>query len=152
MSKAKIIDIKEDVKHLIKLKKERSTTVVKRLLMLIDLKKSKASPLSKRVLAKRLGVDPNSITAWKMLYEQNGITGILSDKRIGFKPSVISADLHSKLETKLNNPNNGIRGYKELVDWVKEELEEDIKYITLLKYSKRHFGSKIKVASYSSSI
>ena len=37
-------------------------------------------------------------------------------------------------------------GYKELLDWVKQEFKKEIKYITLIKYSERHFGSKIKVA------
>ena len=46
---------------------------------------------------------------------------------------------------KLNDPKNGIRGYTELLEWVKEELGKDMKYITLVKYTERHFGSKIKV-------
>jgi hypothetical protein len=46
----------------------------------------------------------------------------------------------------LNNPKNGIRGYTELLEWVNSELSKDMKYITLLKYAERHFGSKIKVA------
>ena len=47
---------------------------------------------------------------------------------------------------KLNDPKNGIRGYSELLEWVKEELGKDMKYITLVKYTEFHFGSKIKVA------
>lgn len=39
-----------------------------------------------------------------------------------------------------------IRGYTELLEWVNKELHKDMKYITLVKYTERHFGSKIKVA------
>jgi hypothetical protein len=64
----------------------------------------------------------------------------------GFKKSVVSKEEHDKIALKLNDPKNGIRGYTELLDWVNKELHKDMKYITLLKYTERHFGSKIKVA------
>ena len=146
MSHSKTLTIKESVKVLLHPRKSSSDTVNKRLQMLIAIKRNKGGSLSKRVLGQLIGVDPNSITAWKKLYEQEGISGIMSDGRIGFKPSVISAEEHKKIEKKLKDPKNGIRGYTELLDWVKQELSKDIKYITLLKYSERHFGSKIKVA------
>ena len=64
----------------------------------------------------------------------------------GFKKSVISKEEHEKIANKLNDPKNGIRGYTELLEWVKTALSKDMKYITLVKYAERHFGSKIKVA------
>lgn len=64
----------------------------------------------------------------------------------GFKKSVLSKEEHKKIELKLNDPKNGIRGYTELLGWVNKELSKDIKYITLLKYTQHHFGSKIIVA------
>lgn len=146
MSKAKLLIIKENLKELSGLRKHSSDTKNKRLLMLIELKKEKGNAISKRDLAKRIGVDPNSITAWKKLYEQNGIDGIMADGRIGFKTSVVSKEEHRKIELKLKDPKNGIRGYVELLDWVKTALSKDMKYITLVKYAERHFGSKIKVA------
>lgn len=146
MSYAKSIHIKESVKELSHLRKNSSDTINKRLLMLIEIKREKNSAISKRDLAKLIGGDPNSITSWKKLYEQKGISGIISDGRLGFKPSVISEEEHKKIEKKLKDPKNGIRGYVELLDWVKTELSKDMKYITLLKYAQRHFGSKIKVA------
>lgn len=146
MSYAKSIHIKESLKELSQLRKNSTDTINKRLLMLIEIKRERNGSISKRGLAKLIGVDPNSITAWKKLYEQKGISGIISDGRLGFKPSVISAEEHKKIEKKLKDPKNGIRGYVELLDWVKTELSKDMKYITLLKYAERNFGSKIKVA------
>jgi len=46
----------------------------------------------------------------------------------------------------LSNPTNGIRGYRELLEWVEKEFSKKIKYTTLFEYVKRHFGTKIKVA------
>ena len=147
MSKPKSLSVKEDLKELNQLRKNCSRTKTKRLLMLIEIIKQPGNAFSKRDLAKRLGVDPNSITAWKKLYEQGGIEAIMSDKRVGFKPSIITVEEHKAIEKKLQDPKNGIRGYVELLDWVKTEFsKKDLKYITLLKYAKRHFGSKIKVA------
>ena len=80
------------------------------------------------------------------MYETKGIEGLLIDGRIGFKPSVVSADIHKALEEKLTTATNDIQGYKELLGWVNSELSQDFKYITLLKYTQRHFGCTIKTA------
>jgi transposase len=146
MSIAKTIHVKESVKELTLLKRGSSDTVSKRLQMLIVIKRNKEGSLSKRALSKVVGVNANSITAWKKRYEREGISGIISDGRIGFKPSVVSEKEHKEIEKKLKDPKSGIRGYKELLDWVKQELSKDMKYITLVKYAERHFGSKIKLA------
>ena len=146
MSNAKLLIVKESIKELLSLKKASSDTKSKRLLMLIEIQKEKGKAIAKRDLAKRIGVDPNSITAWKKLYEQSGIEAIMADGRVGFKPSIVTAEEHKKIEKKLNDPKNGIRGYVELLDWIKVEFSKDMKYITLVKYAQRNFGSKIKVA------
>jgi transposase len=146
MSNAKPLVVKEDAKELNRLRKGSSGTQNKRLLMLLEIQKENGTAVAKRDLAKRIGVDPNSITAWKKLYEQGGIAAVMADRRVGFKPSVVSAEEHRKIEQKLKDPENGIRGYVELLGWVKAELSKDMNYITLVKYTERHFGSKIKVA------
>ncbi len=53
---------------------------------------------------------------------------------------------HKQIEKKVSDATNGLRGYKELLEWVNNEFSKEIKYITLLKYTERHFGTKIKVA------
>lgn len=146
MSKAKIIHVKESSKELKQLQKNKPLIIIKRLNMLIELKKSGDGGISKRQLAKLIGVDPNSIQSWRTLYINEGIKGIVSHGRIGFKPSLITKEEHKKIEHKLNQPKNALRGYKELVQWIKNELGKELKYTTVVEYSKRHFGSKIKVA------
>lgn len=146
MPTVKKIQVIETIAQLKVLKKGVSLAIQKRVLMLIELKKNNEIGISKRKLSVLLGVDPNSITTWKNIYETKGIDGILRDDRIGFKPSIVSKDEHIKIEKLLNDPKNGIRGYNELLDWVKNELGKDMLYITLLKYVKRNFETKIKVA------
>ena len=146
MPLVKEIIIRESVKELRAFQKTASSTVYKRLLMLIAIKQNKGTSTSKRVLSVQCGIDANSVTAWKKLYEQSGIDGIINDGRKGFKPSLISNENHLAIEKKLNDPQNGLRGYIELQDWIMTTLSLDLKYITVLKYAKRHFGTKIKVA------
>ena len=146
MAKPKIIHIKESLKELKQLQKNQSLTIIKKLFMLIELKKSGPDGISKRQLAKQIGVDPNSIQKWRTIYLKKGITGIITDGRVGFKPSLITKEEHKKIEHKLNQPENALPGYKQLMQWIKDELGKDLKYTTVVEYSKRHFKSKIKVA------
>ena len=66
--------------------------------------------------------------------------------KTGFKPSIFTQAEHQAIEKKLKNSANGLRGYTELLTWAEHEFKKQIKYNTLLKYSIKNFGSKIKVA------
>jgi hypothetical protein len=128
MPSLKEITIKESVKELKAFQKTASSTVYKRLLMLIAIKQNKGISTSKRVLSIQCGIDANSVTAWKKLYEKSGIEGIKNDGRIGFKPSLVSKENHLAIEKKLNDPQNGLRGYIELKDWIMNTLSFKIHY------------------------
>jgi transposase len=80
----KIIQVKETLKELKSMQKGATNPIRKRLALLIALKQAKHESLSKRVLSRLLGIDANSVTNWKRLYEQKGMNGILEDKRGGF--------------------------------------------------------------------
>jgi transposase len=141
------INVTESIVELRALQRKNGELINKRLKVLIEIKKHEKTGISKRQLSDITGVNHNSIVKWRRIYNDGGISPLLSHGRIGgFKKSVFSDDDHNKLEKKLNDPNNGIQGYTELLEWVKTDLGKDIKYITLLKYSQRHFETKIKVA------
>lgn len=141
------ITVKESIKDLRNLQRKNGELIGKRLIMLIEIKKHERTGISKRELSKITGINHNSIVKWRKLYNSGGIEPLLTHGRIGgFKKSIFAKDEHKKLEKKINDPKNGIRGYTELLEWVKKELGKEVKYITLLKYAQRHFGSKIKVA------
>jgi transposase len=114
--------------------------------MLILIRNHEAESLSKHKLGKLLGVSSSSVQIWSKLYENGGMRLLLEDKRVGFKPSLISAEEHEQIKTKLDDPTNGLRGYVELQDWINREVDKILKYNTLLKYCGRNFGSKSKVA------
>jgi len=140
------INVKESISELRKLQRTSGPLISKRLLMLIAIKQHGKTGISKRDLSTITGINHNSIVKWRNQYNKEGIESLLTHGRIGFKKSVISKEEHSKIEKKLKDPKNGIRGYKELLEWVEKDMGKDMKYITLLKYVQRHFGSKIKVA------
>ena len=146
MSRAKQLLVIESVPELKKLLAHRSITLSNRIRMLILIKNNEGASLSKQKLGKLLGVSSSSVQIWRKLYEHGGLSLLLEDKRIGFKPSLISPAEHEKLSAKLNDPTNGLRGYVELQAWIRREFGKTIKYNTLLKYCGRHFGSKSKVA------
>ena len=141
------IVIKESLAELRKLQRQQGALVGKRILLLIEIKKHEKVGISKRALSHITGINHNSVVKWRNIYLQSGIEPLLTHGRVGgFKKSVFSQEEHKKIKTLLHNPKNGIRGYTELLAWVGKELSKEVKYITLVKYTERHFGSKIKVA------
>jgi transposase len=145
MASPKVIQIKESITELKALLKNVNPVIALRIRMLIELKKSD-SGISKRELSDQLGVNHNSIQAWRAKYEKGGLSLLIADGRIGFKPSIITKEVHDAISNKLNDPLNGMRGFKELKIWIDEQFGIDVKYNTLLKYSIRNFNTKSKVA------
>ena len=111
MAKAKQLFVKERVPELKRLLSNRSVTICNRVRMLILIKNNEGENFSKQVLGKMLGVSSSSVQIWRKLYEEGGLSLLLEDKRIGFKPSLITEEEHKKIEEKLHNPTNGLRGY-----------------------------------------
>jgi len=146
MAQPKIITVKETFSELKALLKKASPLIAPRIRTIIEIKKYEKEGISRRVLASIIGVDPNSIQTWRTLYCVGGIEAILKHNKKGFKASVFTKEEHLSIEKKLKDPKNGLRGYVELLDWVEKEFNKHIKYNTLLKYSIKNFGSKVKVA------
>jgi transposase len=141
------ITIKESIKELRALQRNSGELISNRMKVLIEIKNHELKGgISKRALSDKTGVNHNSIVKWRKMYVEFGIEKLLEHGRIGFKKSIIPSDVHAKISEKLNDPQNGLRGYIELQEWVNNEFSLDVKYITILKYAKRHFGTKIKVA------
>jgi transposase len=142
------ITVKESIQELRTLQRKHGELIKKRLQVLIEIKKHQPNGgISKRALSEITGINHNSIVSWRKQYVNDGIESLLIHGRVGgFKKSVVTKEEHKKIAVKLNDPKSGIRGYVELLAWVNDELNKDMKYITLLKYTQRHFGSKIKVA------
>jgi transposase len=141
------LSVNESSQQLRALQRKHTELIAKRMLMLLVIKEhEKSGGISKRDLSLKTGINHNSIVKWRRMYLNGGIDALLVHGRIGFKKSLITAEEHTALEQKLNDPLNGIRGYVELLEWVHSELSKEMKYITLVKYVERYFGTKIKVA------
>jgi len=146
MSNALYIPVKESLEEL-RSELKRSTPMIQpRIKMLIAMKKQGNLGISKRELSSSIGVCGQSIHKWRTLYKSKGLLGLTSHGRLGFKPTSFTKSQHAKIEAKLNDPSNGLRGYKELQEWIIKEFNKEIKYNTLLKYAIKNFGSKVKVA------
>lgn len=146
MSNALYIPVKESLQELRSLLKSSIPFLQPRLKLLLTMKKNGDKPVSKRELMDRTGLCSYSVQKWRTLYHTGGISNLLKHNKKGFKPSKFTAEQHKALERKLNDPENGIRGYKELQEWVLTEFKNDVSYNTLLKYCIKNFGSKVKVA------
>jgi len=147
MSSPKSIQVKESVVELKKLLKSTPRLIFPRIKMLLEIKKHEnAGGISKRNLADSIGVNHNSIQTWRTLYATGGIKQLIAYTKNEGRPTILSEAEHSAIKSKLNDSKNGLRGYVELLDWVESTFKKEIKYNTLLKYTNREFGSRIKVA------
>lgn len=146
MSIALQILVKESMKELKVFLKSSIPFIQPRIQFLMVMKKHDNKPVSKRDLMEQTGLCSYSVHKWRTLYQTGGIENLLKHNKKGFKPSKITKEQHLKLEEKLNNAENEIRGYKELKEWVEKELGNPVLYNTLLKYCVKNFGSKVKVA------
>lgn len=146
MALAKIILVKESEQELKVLMRNQPVHLKNRIQMLLVLKKSEVL-LSKEALSKILKINHNTAQKWRTKYSQGGIESLLSDGRIGFKPSIVSADLHQAIEKRLHSPKDAFTSYVDLIHWITDNyIAEGINYQTINSYVKRHFGAKIKVA------
>ena len=145
MSRAKQIHIKEKLSELKGHLKQSTGRIRPRVQMLLAIKQSEEA-LTKYELAEIVGVNHNSITSWRRMYEQGGISLILQHNQGGKRRQVIDARTHKAIAKRLTSPKEGFRSYKELQQWVQANYIEDIRYITILKYVQQHFGAKLKMA------
>lgn len=147
MSSPKSIQVKESVTELKKMLKTSPRLVFPRIRMLIEIKKHEnTGGISKRDLADAIGVNHNSIQTWRTTYLKGGIDALVSYKKSEGRPTVFTTEEHEAIKLKLNDYNNGLRGYIELLEWVNMTFKKEIKYNTLLKYTNREFGASVKVA------
>lgn len=146
MSLALNISVKESTQELRSLLKSSIPFLQPRIKLLLTMKKYGDKPVSKRELMEQTGLCSYSVHKWRTMYNTGGIDNLLTHNKKGFKKSKFTSEQHEKLEAKLKDPENGIRGYKELQEWVLEEFKNDVSYNTLLKYCIKNFGSKVKVA------
>lgn len=139
--------IKEDLATLRKaLRRSKNDMVSKRLRALIVYKQHEEEGVAKGDVAARAGIDPNSALKWRNAYIQGGLSGLLSHGKKSNRSSVIRPDQREVLREKLHDPQNGLRGYTELVAWFNAQFDAQVKYHAMNKFVKRNYGALCKTA------
>lgn len=146
MSSPKTFKIKESESELKKLIKNSPAMIAKRLHALLLFKRNQEMGISKRLVADEIGVNHNSVQTWRSLYIEGGIKLLMFHSNIGYKPSKINQEQEQAIKEQLNNPENGMVGFIELLDWFNKTFKTDINYKTFHGFVVRKFDAKIKVA------
>jgi len=146
MALPKQLVIKETEKEIKHLLKATTPFISQRLRVLLILKQYESTGISKREAATLCGVCADSIQKWRTLYMRDGIEGLMKHNKIGYKPSVFTEVERARLKEKLNDPENGLRGYVELKEWIRKEFGKEILYRTVVNYCVTNFHSSVKVA------
>lgn len=145
MALPKSITVKESLKELKQLQKSSKPLFIPRLRMLFVIKQSE-QVMSKNTLAEKVGVNHNSIQNWRKMYEEGGLAGLLAHKTNASRPFIFTQEEQAQIRQKLEDPKNGLRGYKELQSWIFDNLNRTVKYNTLVVFCRQQLGTKIKVA------
>jgi transposase len=146
MSIPKLFIIKETESEIKKLIKSSTRMLSKRFQALLIFKRYEKTGISKRQVANEIGVNHNSIQTWRSAYISGGVEQLKKHSNIGYKPCLIKGAEEKALGKKLNDPNNGIVGFVELLDWFNTSFNTDINYKTFHGIVVRKFKAKIKVA------
>jgi transposase len=146
MSKAIVFTIRESIPEIKKLIKSYEPFLAQRLKVLFECKKNEETGISLRDLAKHTGYCQASVHSWRSLYINGGLDMLLTHERKCNKPTSFSPHEHDMLNDKLRNSENGLIGYKELQRWIESEMGKVVKYKTVYSYTRKNFGTKIKVA------
>ena len=146
MAKVVVFTIKESVKEIsLQLYNCNNGLLSKRLSALRLFKLHEAEGLSVARASEVLGLDGGSIGKWRRMYIEGGLDLLLQHEKKGYKLGDIPAH-HSSLKAKLEDPQNGIQGHRELLEWFNTEHGTSVNYHALNKYVKRNFGASVKVA------
>ena len=143
MGKKALIPIKESVEELeILYRKTRGYKSRQRIKSLLFTKQNKFE--TRAELATHLGVGLRTLFDWTNKYLSEGLTAMLSSTSGGVRNRVITKELKTSLEAKLNDSNNPLQGYNDAVAWVKSNHNTVINYHTLRSFMIVNFGTKLK--------
>jgi transposase len=143
MAKAMELKVTESLTELKKKQRQAALHLVKRIQMLILIKEGKQQ--TKRGLADALGVSSNTIQTWRKAYKTGGLAILLADERGGKKVAQITPAMHKQIEKRLNNPQEGFKGFKDAQQWINKTFGLSMEYQATHKYLTRKFGAKLKV-------
>ncbi len=84
-----------------------------------------------------LGVHRVTVQKWLKKYRDQGIDGLLTNKKSTGRPSVVSDSMLSDLQENLENSNNFFKSYEDVYHWLQQKHGVSANYKTvygLLRY------------------
>lgn len=135
MPKLKIIVITECIKDLRKRLKTCQPIFVPRIRMLLISKAYEAEGISKRKLADMLGVNPNSVQAWRQTYIKGGLNALLSHNKKGFKKTIFTTHEQDFMKQSLYVYKEHGR-YKKIFTEMEAHFQKHYNYTTVLNFIK----------------
>ena len=136
--------IEEDADELYNLFKKESNALFRdRLHFLYILKRD--SSISMTSIAKELGRPRRSLYNWLSLYKSKGLSGYLTPRRYDYHIGKIRGEILDSLIEKLKD-EEGFSSYGEIVKWLKNEHNLDMKYFAVYNIVRYKLKAKPKVA------
>ena len=94
-------------------------------------------------VARLLGVDRNTVGEWLALYQTGGLPALLTiDMPPGAQPT-LNREQMRRLEQALAQPQ-GFGSYKEIQQWIKDELDVEMPYKSVHRVVHYQLGAKLK--------
>jgi len=135
--------IKESISELKSLRlKQPSLTKQKRVDCLLYLKMAKFN--TRQDLADYLGVHIRTQERWLVIYQEEGIDSMLTNKPKNKASKIITQQVHDGLKARVNSPEAPLLGYWDAQRWVEEEFGVKVKYHWLRAYMIKRFKTKLK--------
>ncbi len=104
---------------------------------------------NRTALARRLGRNRASVSAWLKDYAQGGLEGLLRDARPCGRPNQggisLPAEVRAAISAQLSEVQ-GQRGYQALWRWAKAEHALALSYSHFHRWARYRLGAKLKVA------
>lgn len=100
--------------------------------------------MSIAVLSRRLGRAPATITRWLSQYRQSGLSRLLEVKTAPGATPKIQGEALEKLEERLKS-EEGFGSYGEIVEWLAQECQLEVKYNTVNRFVRQKLNAKLKV-------
>ncbi|MDZ7970039.1 MAG: helix-turn-helix domain-containing protein [Nostoc sp. DedSLP03] len=137
------LEISESAEYLSKsLSKVRTSAEKERLLVLWWIKTGEVT--QHQQLSQRLGRDSSTVTRWLQKYRQGGLEKLLEVKTAPGATPKITTEMRSRLEEKLKCPE-GFGSYQQIVEWLKQEWNVEIKYKTVYRLVRYQLQAKLKI-------
>lgn len=104
----------------------------------------KQTSRSRLEIAQYLGIGKRTLETWLTIYKTEGLDGIIRVKSRRKGSSIITKEIHTALQQRVESKEASFLGYWDAHRWVQEEFDIKISYYWLRQYLISRFGTKVK--------